>query len=141
MGRPFPSWRLGLEADINPDEVYRRFRVFLDKYLPMSQDELAKKLKRNRTTISKWKSANSSDWRAGLDQQKEVVEAVGRRLRRIQLHLGKVDQMIEALEALEQAQHAHDEKFGDQTLDGLREANERVRELLKPGGEKSLGLP
>ena len=139
MGKAFSSWKVGLEADINPDDVYRQFRLLLEKHLPMTQDELANKLKRNRTTISKWKADSSSEWRAGLDQQKDVTRVVRLRVERIERKLRRVEDMIRALEDLETAQHEHEEGFGPDTVEKLKKANERVRQLLKPSGTKSPG--
>ena len=132
MPRPVPSWKLGLKPDVDLDAIYEGFRVLLSEHLPMSIERLASELGRNRTTVSKWKSEKASEWKAGLSTQRKVIEAVQGRLRAIEQQVGKVQEMLDALEDVETAYKEHAEKFDHQSLDKLTAANDRVRDLLNP---------
>ena len=65
-----PSWRLGLQEDVDSEALYRPFRDLLAKHLPMTQEELATEIDRDRTTVNRWKSERSSEWKAGLSSQR-----------------------------------------------------------------------
>ena len=132
MPRPVPSWKLGLKPDIDLSAVYEGFRVLLSEHLPMSQDELATALGRNRTTVSKWKSKKASEPRAALRTQRQVIEAVRKRLRAIEQQVVKVEGMLDALHGVEAAYKELTEKHDHQSVDGLAAAKDRVRDLLDP---------
>ena len=131
MPRPVPSWKLGLKPDVDLAAVYEDFRVLLSQYLPMSMEKLASELGRNRTTVSKWKSEKSSEWKAGLSTQRKVIEVVQDRVRAIDQQVLKVEQMLNALQDVEAAYKEHTRKLDQQTLNDLTAANDRVRDLLK----------
>ena len=135
MPRPVPAWKLGLKPDVDFDAVYEDFRVLLSEHLPMSIEKLASELGRNRTTVSKWKSERASEWKAGLSTQRKVIEVVQERVRAIGQQVGKVEQMLVALEGVGTAYKEHAEKLDHQSLDKLSEANDRVRDLLNPADE------
>ena len=135
MPKPVPSWKLGLKPDVELDAVYEDFRVLLSEHLPMSMGKLASELERNRTTVSKWKSKKSSDWKAGLSTQRKVIEVVQEHARAIEQQVIKVQQMLTALEGVGTAYKEHTEKLDHQSLDELSAANDRVRDLLSPSGE------
>ena len=135
MPRPVPSWKLGLKPDVDLDAVYEDFCVLLSQHLPMSMEKLASELGRNRTTVSKWKSKKSSDPRAGLSTQRKVIEAVQGRLRAIEQQVGKVEEMLDALDGVETAYKEHTRKLDHQSLDKLSAAKERVREILDSADE------
>ena len=130
MPKPVPSWKLGLKPDVDLDAVYEGFRVLLSQHLPMSQDELAGELGRNRTTVSKWKSKKSSDPRAGLSTQRKVIEVVQEHARAMNQQVLKVQQMLTALEGVGTAYKEHAEKLDHESLDELTAANDIVRDLL-----------
>ena len=132
MARPVASWKLGLKPDIDPTVVYEGFRVLLSEHLPMSQDELASALDRNRTTVSKWRSKKPSDPRAGLTTQRKVIDVVRERVRAIDQQVFKVERMLDALQGVEAAYKQHMRKLDPQGLDMLSAANDRVRDLLNP---------
>ena len=130
MPRPVPSWKLGLKPDVDLDAVYEDFRVLLSEHLPMSMEKLASELERNRTTVSKWKSKKSSEWKAGLSTQRQVIEVVQERVRAIEQQVGKVQEMLDALDGVETAYKEHTRKLDHQSLDKLSAAKDRVRALL-----------
>lgn len=134
MPRPVPSWKLGLKPDIDLSAVYEGFRVLLSEHLPMSQDELASELGRNRTTVSKWRSKNVSDPRAGLRTQRNVTEAVRERVRAIEQQVSEVEQMVDALQGVEAAFKEHTRKLDGESLEKLSAANDRVRDALNSAG-------
>ena len=129
MSRPMPTWKLGLQSSINEDEVYGPFRVLLELQLPMSDGELASKVEKDRTTVTKWKSVES---KAPLALQRKVVQAVRERLEEMTQHVDAAEEMIKALEAVEAALLEHRKEFDPETLTPLREANDQVRDLLNP---------
>ena len=133
--RPVPSWKLGLKPDVDLAAVYEEFRVLLSQHLPMSMEKLASELGRNRTTVSKWKSKKSSEPRAGLSTQRKVIEAVQERVRAIEQQVGKVQEMLDALEDVEIAYKEHTRKLDHQSLDKSSAAKDRVRALLNPADE------
>ena len=134
MPRPVPSWKLGLKPDIDLSAVYEGFRVLLSEHLPMSQDELAKQLGKNRTTVSKWRSKKASDPRAGLKSQREVIAVVKERLRAIDQQVSNVEQMLYALKGVEAAFNEHTRKLDGESLENLSAANDRVRDALNFAG-------
>ena len=135
MPRPVPAWKLGLGPDVDLAAVYEQFRVLLSDHLPMSLENLAGGLGRNRTTVSKWKSQKSSDPRAALSTQRKVIEAVQGRLRAIEQQVGRVQEMLKELEAVEAAFKEHTAKLDHPSLDKLSAAQDRVRALLSPSGD------
>ena len=127
-----PPWRLGLQPDINAEEVYQPFRDLLRSHLPMTQEELATEIGRVRTTVNRWKSERAAEWKAGLTAQRKVLRAVRERLEAIERQAGKVEEMIEALAGVGAAQEEHTRKFSQENLAALKKANDQVRDLLKP---------
>lgn len=129
MFSPMPSWKSGLQEGLDATKVYKPFRNFL-KRLPMSQERLGKKVGKDRTTIGSWKSGEL----ATLAQQRAVVRAVRDRLQEISQQADKVEEMIAVLEGVEAAHQRLSRKLDQQSLDGLTEANARVRDLLDATG-------
>lgn len=134
MFSPVVAWKNGLQPDIDPDEAYEPFRRLLAAYLPMSQQELSSAVGKDRTTVSKWKSAGPGGLKATLTQQRKVTEAVRSRLREIEQQVNHAEEMIEALEAVVAAHEEHSGQLDPESLEALEEANDRVRELLDEVG-------
>ena len=132
MPKPVPSWKLGLKPDVDLPAVYEGFRVLLSEHLPMSIGKLAGELGKNRTTVSKWKSEKSTDWRAGLKTQRAVIDVVRKRLVAIEDQAAKAERMLDALKGVEAAYIEHVRKLDQESLDRLSVARDRVRNLLKP---------
>lgn len=135
MFSPVASWESGLKPDVDPEEVYEPFQRLLEDYLPMSQQELSSAVGKDRTTVSKWKSAGPGGLKATLAQQRDVTEAVRSRLGDIQDQVSRAEEMIEALEDVVSAYEEHRGSWDEETRQALEEANDRVRDLLE--GEAS----
>lgn len=127
MFSPVPKWKDGLQEDLDPEAVYEPFRRLLSEYLPMSLRELARRIDKDRTTVSKWKSGQLIPT---LEQQEEVTQEVAEALREMQEQLERVEAVDEALRAVEDAHDAHQGTWDEETREALEEANQRVRELL-----------
>ena len=132
MPRPTAPWRLGLQPDISAEAVYQPFRDLLKSHLPMTQEELATEIGRDRTTVNRWKSERSSEWKAGLSSQRSVINAVRTRLLAMQRQTDRVERLIEALEGVGTAQREHSKRLDSESLDELTAANDKVRDLLNP---------
>ena len=133
MPSPTAPWRLGLQPDISAEALYQPFRDLLKSHLPMTQEELATEIDRDRTTVNRWKSERSSDWKAGLTSQRSVIHAVRTRLLAMQRQTVKVELLIQALERVGTAQREHSRRHDSESLDKLKAANEQVRALLGAG--------
>ena len=132
MSRPEPAWKRGLQSSINEDDVYEPFRVLLESHLPISDADLARKVGKNRTTVTKWKSVES---KAPLASQREAIQTVRKRLEEMTQHVDAAEAMTKALEAVEAAHLEHRKEFDPETLAPLREANDQVRALLNPADD------
>lgn len=128
MFSPVVAWKNGLQPDISSEVVYRPFQRLLAAYLPMSQQELASAVEKDRTTVSKWKSG---ELKPTLAQQMDVTDAVRSRLREIAQQVTRAEEMIEVLEEVVAAHEEHSGQLDPESLEALEEANDRVRELLE----------
>ena len=127
MFSPAANWQFGLQGDLTPQAASHPFQELLAGFLPLSQQDLAKKISRDRTTVTKWKRGEL--W-ATLGQQRKVVKAVRDRLVAITHQVDQVEKMIEALGAVETAHDVHTRKLDQKSLDKLTAANDQVRALL-----------
>ena len=135
MPSPTAPWRLGLQPDISAEAVYQPFRDLLKSHLPMTQEELAKEIDRDRTTVNRWKSERSSEPKAGLSSQRSVINAVRTRLLAIRRQTDRVERLIKALEGVGTAQRKHSKRLDSESLGKLSAANDGVRALLGQADE------
>lgn len=128
MFSPEANWKTGLQKDVDPEMVCEPFRRLLANYLPISLRELASRIDRDRTSVSKWKSGQLVP---SLEEQKKVAREVKEVLQEMQEQLDRVEEINSALEEIESAHEAHQGNWDEETREALEEANERVRELLE----------